>query len=89
MTTNKMLTAAQAAERIGVTTRTLFTYRQEGTGPTYVQYSPQTIRFPENELIEWLNARTVKAGSENSRISKDTPRAKFRPVSLSAQEDVA
>ena len=63
MTTNKMLTPVQAAERIGVTTRTLFTYRKEGTGPTYVQYSPQTIRFPENELNEWIANRTVKAGA--------------------------
>ncbi|WBT08121.1 helix-turn-helix domain-containing protein [Corynebacterium sp. SCR221107] len=62
MTTNRMLTAAQAAERIGVTTRTLFTYRKEGTGPTYVRYSAKTVKYPENELNEWIAARTVKAG---------------------------
>lgn len=60
---NKMLTPAQAAERMGVTTRSLYTYRQDGTGPTYVQYSPYAIRYPENELNEWIAARTVKAGA--------------------------
>lgn len=63
MTTNRMLTAAQAAERIGVTTRTLFTYRKEGTGPTYVRYSAKAVKYPENELNEWIAARTVKAGA--------------------------
>jgi predicted DNA-binding transcriptional regulator AlpA len=63
MTTNKMLTPAEVAERMGVTTRSLYTYRQEGTGPTYIQYSLQAIRYPENELNEWMNARTVKAGA--------------------------
>lgn len=63
MTTNKMLTAAQAAERVGLTTRTLCTYRKEGTGPSYVRYGTRTIKYPENELNEWIANRTVKAGA--------------------------
>lgn len=60
---SKMLTTTKTAEILGITTRTLHEWRANGTGPSYVRYSAKTVKYPENELNEWIAARTVKAGA--------------------------
>lgn len=40
------LTTAQAAEYLGVSTRTMRRWRNRNIGPAYVRYSDRTCRYP-------------------------------------------
>jgi excisionase family DNA binding protein len=51
------LTTAEAAEILGVSTRTLEKWRMEGGGPKYVRLSPRCIRYRLRELDEFLKTR--------------------------------
>ncbi len=54
----------QAAEFIGVSTRTLWRYtRTQSDFPVPLKLSPRATIFFENELAEWLVARAKRARS--------------------------
>ena len=55
----RMLTPAEVAERVGVSTATLRSWRWKKAGPAYVKVSAQTVRYPEAELDAWLDSRRV------------------------------
>lgn len=46
----KYLTTAQAAEYLGVSTRTMRRWRNRNIGPAYVRYSDRTCRYPLGSL---------------------------------------
>ena len=49
-----MLKPKSIAEKIGVTTQTLMSWRKKGTGPKWVKLSRYIIRYPEAEFNSWL-----------------------------------
>ena len=56
--TERMLTPAQAARMIGVTRRSLYNWRRNGTGPEpYVEVSPNRFRYPESSVRAFIAAR--------------------------------
>ncbi|WP_454728534.1 helix-turn-helix transcriptional regulator [Cellulosimicrobium protaetiae] len=58
-----LLTCADTAERLGVSTSTLADWRLKGTGPEFVRLGdgPRAhIRYRLDVLDAWLDARTVK-----------------------------
>lgn len=54
-----MLKPGQAAEHIGVTTETLRRWRKHGEGPPFVKLSTGRVRYPADELVRYLEQRTV------------------------------
>lgn len=60
---DNMLTCAQVAKRLGVTTRTLHNWRADGIGPDYVRLTASAVRYPMAALEAFIEARTVKAGA--------------------------
>lgn len=61
-----MMTIEQVSEALQVTPRTLFTWRRDNTGPPYVPLGPGTkpsIRYPRQDLRQFLAARKVAAGA--------------------------
>lgn len=44
------LTPAQVAKRLGLTTRTLETWRDQRRGPAFLEIGPRTIRYTEDDV---------------------------------------
>lgn len=56
---SKLLTTKEAAERLGMSPATLETWRSRGYGGLpYVQVTPKTIRYRDEDLRAWVEART-------------------------------
>ena len=49
-----MLKPKRIAEKIGVTTQTLMSWRKKGTGPKWVKLSRYIIRYQEADFNSWL-----------------------------------
>lgn len=58
--TSRLLYPLEVAERLGVTVGALATMRYEKRGPAYVKLSEKHVRYPEDELNEWLESRTQR-----------------------------
>lgn len=62
-----MMSSAEVAEYMGVNTDRLAQWRYRGSGPPYVKVSAQRqalVRYPREELREWLAARRVGDDTE-------------------------
>jgi predicted DNA-binding transcriptional regulator AlpA len=55
----RLLTTEQTASVLGVSPWTLFAWRKRGTGPPYVRFSRQAIRYSMDDLTAWLRTRRV------------------------------
>ncbi len=55
----KVLQTSQAAERIGLSVKTLKRWRHEGVGPAYIVLSARRIGYYEDVLADWLAKREV------------------------------
>ena len=53
-----------AADRIGLSARTLQRLRQDGGGPPFVKLTERRVGYSEQALQEWLAARTVASTAE-------------------------
>ena len=49
-----MLKPKSIAEKIGVTTQTLMSWRKKGTGAKWVKLSRYIISYPEADFNSWL-----------------------------------
>ncbi len=54
------LTAAQAAERLGVTTGTLANWRCKGIGPDYLKLNGFRVMYPLEAIEEYENLALVR-----------------------------
>jgi excisionase family DNA binding protein len=59
----RFLTPREAAEKMGVTERTMEYLRSKGDGPPITRLGDRLIRYPETQLETWLAARTAKPGA--------------------------
>ena len=66
---DRLLEAKEAADVLGVKTRTVWQWRKEGRLP-YVEISPGSFRFRKSELEEFLTQRTKKepTASEHAEL---------------------
>jgi predicted DNA-binding transcriptional regulator AlpA len=55
----KMLTRAEAADYLGVSTTYLANAAWRGDGPTLIRIGHRTIRYRRDTLETWLAARTI------------------------------
>jgi predicted DNA-binding transcriptional regulator AlpA len=55
---SRYLTEEAAADRIGVSRKTLQRYRITGDGPPYVRIGPRRVAYPEEGIAAWAGART-------------------------------
>jgi len=69
---NPLLTASEAAHFLGVSTRTLSTWRQHETGPAFVRLSRKTIKYRSIDLQRWAQraVATPLANDEPHRVTK-------------------
>ena len=65
----KLLTTKEAAGYIGVKRGTLEKWRLKKTGPDYVQISGRCVRYHPEDLVSWVNSKTV----DPVNPSGDTP----------------
>lgn len=59
-----MLKPREAAEHIGVTTQTLRHWRERGGGPPFVRLETGRVRYPADELLRYIDRRTVRGGAQ-------------------------
>ncbi len=58
---SEMLSSNQTALRVGTTVDTLKRWRRKKKGPPYIRLETQRVRYPEDQLEQWLQDRTVSA----------------------------
>ena len=63
-----LLTTRQAAERLGLSPRTLERYRVTGDGPEFVKMG-HAVRYVAGKLNEWIEARTRRSTSDDGSAS--------------------
>jgi hypothetical protein len=56
----------QQAERLGVTVRTLRSWRQQGIGPDWVK-GGKIVRYPEGADERWLQSNITQPARERRR----------------------
>jgi len=61
---NRLLNERELADRLGLTTKCLQTWRQSGKGPAYLKLS-RAVRYSEAAVDEWLTKQTH--GNEAAR----------------------
>lgn len=52
----RLLTTHEVCAILQVTRTTLKNYRDAGNGPPVVKLAPRTVRYPSDELQDWINA---------------------------------
>lgn len=63
-----LLTEKQAAEKMGLTERTLQNWRYTGKGPDYIKLSHRAVRYRESDLAEWVEERRFTSTAEESAV---------------------
>lgn len=57
--------ASEAAKRLGVKTRTLARWRQQGTGPSgWFRLGPTSTMYPVSSLTEFMEKKKLAASSD-------------------------
>lgn len=72
----KYLTTAEAADYLGVSKRTLESYRYKGIGPDYVQKN-KFIRYVSDWLDSWAfqgHRKTIDCDGDREQDDKKRPR---------------
>lgn len=57
MSTEILLTVEDAAVRLKISKHTLNRWRMTGEGPPFIKYGPRLVRYREEVLEAWANAR--------------------------------
>jgi predicted DNA-binding transcriptional regulator AlpA len=55
-----LLSEVDAAELLGLSTRTLQSWRMQETGPDYVR-AGRAIRYRRRDLLAWIDANTIRS----------------------------
>ena len=61
---DRLLTAEQVAELLGLTKRCLANWRYRGGGPKYLKIGHKTVRYRYSDLMRWLEDRKFSNSSE-------------------------
>ena len=65
--TDKIMPPTEAAEYVGLSESMLAKMRCLGGGPVYIKLG-RAVRYPQNDLDEWLAARRVRHSSDAARL---------------------
>jgi predicted DNA-binding transcriptional regulator AlpA len=57
-----LLTETQVGRLLGLSTRTLQSWRLRRAGPLFVQ-AGRAVRYRRSDLVAWIDANTVKAAA--------------------------
>ena len=64
----ELLTTRQAAERLGLSPRTLERYRVTGEGPRFRKIG-RWVRYTPEDLVQWLESCARTSTSDNGRAA--------------------
>lgn len=62
---DKLCSAGEAAELLGISPQTLAHWRVRGTGPRYIVLSARCVRYRSSDIRAWLNERERASTAEN------------------------
>ncbi len=60
----RLLTQAEAAERLGLTPRFLEARRHRGGGPPFVRVSARCVRYRQKDIEAWIGERIRTSTSD-------------------------
>lgn len=66
-----LYTIQQTCDFLGVTKSTLASWRCSGKGPKYMKISRRSIKYPIDELHEFLRKRTIASTSQEQLITDE------------------
>lgn len=58
---DRLLTTAEAAERLGLASQTLNNWRSAGIGPAFVKVGSRTVRYRESAIGNYIDGLTEVA----------------------------
>ncbi|KAB8294538.1 helix-turn-helix transcriptional regulator [Bifidobacterium avesanii] len=58
-----MLTNAQTAAKLGVTTKYLNNMRYSGRGPAFIRLSKRRVVYKNDVVEAWMRANTIEVGA--------------------------
>ena len=64
--TGELLTPIQVAEWLKLSTKTLQTFRTQGTGPDFVKVSRNACRYPTDAVQHWVDQRSGSSTAETN-----------------------
>lgn len=64
LTSDDIFTSREVADLLHVTLCTLSRYRQEGTGPLYIEVNHKVKLYPKLALYQWMAKRVRKSTSD-------------------------
>ena len=67
---HELLSTKQAAERLGISKRTLETLRQVGNGPSYLKLG-RAVRYQPSEIDSWLLTLAFNSTAQAKRAEAD------------------
>jgi predicted DNA-binding transcriptional regulator AlpA len=62
----RLLTAAEVAQRTGLSVETLAQWRSQGKGPPYIKISRNCVRYRQSDLDGWAAERIVRTHQDSS-----------------------
>ena len=65
-----LLTEIDTAKLLGVSARTLQTWRYRGGGPQYVRISRTCVRYRREDLAEWIRDRLRRSTSDDGLVQR-------------------
>lgn len=63
---DKLCSAEEAAELLGVAPQTLAHWRVRGSGPRYITLSARCVRYRLSDIQGWLDRRAKESTAENA-----------------------
>ena len=68
--TKPLITTKQAACRLGVSVKQIEKWRYEGGGPKYIKLGKRSVRYEQEEIENYIVARTFKNSAEEKIKNK-------------------
>ena len=59
-----LITTREVSERLGVSIRTLETWRKNKVGPAWVEIGPKAVRYELEVVEQYIADKTVRPGSK-------------------------
>jgi len=65
-----LLSEVEAGDLLGLSTRTLQSWRAQETGPAYVR-AGRAIRYRRRDLLNWIEVNTIRSSRDASERKPD------------------
>jgi phage terminase Nu1 subunit (DNA packaging protein) len=69
---DSLLTQQDLAEVLGVSIRTIETWRRDGSGPSYFRLNGRLVRYRLGTVLEWASERSFSSTAEEQEAARSS-----------------